>query len=39
MVTFSSMPPDMEESAAKISVEAVTRLQMEDDIAENIKQV
>lgn len=38
MVTFSSMHPEMEESAAEIAVKAVMNCQMEEDIAENIKQ-
>lgn len=39
MVTFSSMPPEMEEAAAEMSVKAVMNLKNEEDIAENIKQV
>ena len=39
MVTFSSMHPEMEEGAAEIAVKAVMNYQMEEDIAENIKQV
>ena len=39
MVTFSSMNPEMEEAAAEIAVKAVMNFQMEEDIAENIKQV
>lgn len=39
MVTFSSMPPEMEEAAAEMAVKAVMNLNNEEDIAENIKQV
>ena len=39
MVTFSSMPPDMEETAAEICVKAVMKFSLEEDIAEFIKQV
>ncbi|CAK8685210.1 unnamed protein product [Clavelina lepadiformis] len=38
MVTFSSMPSDMEERAAEICVKAVMQFGLEEDIAENIKQ-
>ena len=39
MVTFSSMPPEMEETAAEVCVKAVMKYSLEEDIAEHIKQV
>ena len=39
MITFSSMSPEMEEIAADISMKAVMRYTLEEDIAENVKQV
>lgn len=39
MITFSSMTPEMEEIAADISMKAVMRYTLEEDIAENVKQV
>jgi len=39
MVTFSSMDREMEEAAAELCVKAVMQFGLEEDIAENIKQV
>ena len=38
-MTYSSMTPEMEESAAQIAINAVTNNQLEEDIAEIVKQV